>query len=749
LLIFDRLDPVRPVKGHNKQRQSRALPLLSAALLLFAALQAPATAVAALPTEPGSHDGLFVVDDAFFQFAFLKHHGEGLAWRNAEADGAPDPDTCDHIQGLVRYPGPVVAPVFYVTQMDSTNLSQFLCQGGGGQSDGGYLSVVQFGSRVPASGISDGERLRSNLQQVGTDTEQAYPPIEDRWIRAIRFDGTLNAGGTLVPAYKHPGGPAIIDGYLLLPVDQPLDEDDPTGMIVVFDLTDPLDPQAVHVHELDHGIDNIGVTKRADDSYLLWTNGSGGEDINVYRTAPGADLGSDSLILDYTWNDATGLTGQTWPTGTGAHQSSTFVREPDGALFLIGTRHPGGLPTTGSDYADLYAVTDSPPAQISLVWMGEKHLYCNFDAGGGPEEMRICNLAAGGSTYVSPSGELILYGMPHDDEDGFNPDIVRMGEFRHRDVLWQNNPMLSSKPSAGGPYEVGEGGQVQLQGVVPEVSQPWFVELYDDNTYNDRSIVVDYQDRSLLELNNFNNLDGFNDKTSSVRWRLPVGVTAILWEDDNWSGGNRQLAGTGAVEFISDLDNVGFGDKTSSLQFTGKPPGGVSSVSWDLDKDGIFSETGVNATRGDEKATAPIFIANNVDGPDQLTAIMRVTPTVGTPTDYYADVNILNVAPELTLNALLVSPPGLGGEVELTVGIDDPGTLDKITLSIDWDDGLPVQEVPLAQARATTVSHTYVADQAIAPTIAVTADDGSDQTVETIRITIGPEGIFEDGFETN
>ena len=84
----------------------------------------------------------------------------------------------------------------------------------------------------------------------------------------LYFGVDATAGQTL-PAYKHPGGPAIIDGYLLVPVDQPLDGDDPLGMIVVFDRGDPLDPTPVRFETLTHGIDNIGVTKRDDGSYLL------------------------------------------------------------------------------------------------------------------------------------------------------------------------------------------------------------------------------------------------------------------------------------------------------------------------------------------------------------------------------------------------------------------------------------------------------------------------------------------------
>jgi hypothetical protein len=322
-----------------------------------------------------------------------------------------------------------------------------------------------------------------------------------------------------------------------------------------------------------------------------------------------------------------------------------------------------------------------------------------------------------------------------------------VGEFRHRDVLRPNNPLMSAKPSAGGPYEVGEGQSVQLEGNVPEATVPWFVELYDDNTYNDRSIVVDYQDRLSLELNNFNNLDGFNDKTSSVRWRLPIGVTAYLREHDGYSGDAYPLTGTGSLQFIADLDNVGFGDKTSSLQFVGEPIDDTPTISWDLDKDGIFGESGAGATRGDETLNAPIFVANGLDGPDEATAIMRVTPTAGAPKEYYGDIVILNIAPGVALTAVLTSGPGLGGDVDLTVEIEEPGDLDKTSLSIDWDDGSPLQVVDLGTNRITTVQHTYVADTPIEPVISVTADDGHDETTRTIQVTIGPELIHIDGFE--
>jgi hypothetical protein len=65
--------------------------------------------------DPGNEGGLFVVEDALEQFIALKHHGEGIGWNLP--DNAPDPNICDHYQGVARHPAQGV-PVFYVTQSD-------------------------------------------------------------------------------------------------------------------------------------------------------------------------------------------------------------------------------------------------------------------------------------------------------------------------------------------------------------------------------------------------------------------------------------------------------------------------------------------------------------------------------------------------------------------------------------------------------------------------------------------------------
>src|SRR6185295_4176692 len=140
-----------------------------------------------------------------------------------------------------------------------------------------------------------------------------------------------------------------------------------------------------------------------------------------------------------------------WPTGSGAHQSSTFIRQADGSLFLLGMRHPGGLPFAGEDYADLYLVSPSDPVNgpFTLTRLATRHFFATADGAG-----RFANFGAAGGAYVSPSGELILYSAPHDDVDGADMHFVRMGEYRHRDVSREDSPLRLPTANAGGSYVV-------------------------------------------------------------------------------------------------------------------------------------------------------------------------------------------------------------------------------------------------------------------------------------------------------
>ena len=695
----------------------------------------------------------YEVEDAVAQFNALKHHGEAIGFILDEGKGAPDAEVSKHYQGVVRYPG-TGTPVFYLTQLHPT---------------GGFLLVAEMESRKP-----DGERLRSNLQIKGKDTEGTSPPTNDTYLTHVKFSGLWAHDDGKIAEYKHPGGMAIIDDILFVPLDQPVDEDAgyPVGYIVLFDLgPDKTALNLIKTLPLTHAIDNLAVTTQDNGKYLIWTNGDGGEATKFYQTSSD-NLRDPNLALEkiQDWDhsslaDLDIIDILLWPTGGIAHQSSAFVREAEGDLFLVMQRNTDflaqGLPGTGDDFADLYQVVPKTGGGFKLKRIISKHMYCVFDG-----SSRICNFGASGTAYVSPSGELILYSVSHDDQDvNFDPDIVRFAEFRHKDVNRPNSPLRRVQAEAGGPYVVNEGASVILNGVgTPPRDRPW-VELFDETWFSGRSIVVDYDDRGNFELSDFRDLDGFNDKTSSVRWRAPSGFKFVLWDDKNSPNDDRwvKLIGNGHTLSIGglehqqatsgfvlgkdkktkeeadegdDADELDFNDKTSSMSFQGSAPTSPTvTLTWNLDQhagDTTFGETGGAAENGDETGATPTFEANGLDGPSTITVTLKATS--GSSATDVADISVLNVPPVVTVDSVTDetgAEVGTGVRLVLTnVWIDVEASFsdlgpDTHTAVIEWGDGDIDDLGAVAQGLgAISGSHVYTTTGAFTIRVEVTDDDG-------------------------
>jgi hypothetical protein len=97
-----------------------------------------------------------------------------------------------------------------------------------------------------------------------------------------------------------------------------------------------------------------------------------------------------------------------------------------------------------------------------------------------------------------------------------------------------------------------------------EAKPTGYVKLWDDAGFTDRSLTVHFG-RDIGNMRNVNSDDGksgFNDKCSSVKWSVPPGWQAVLYENDNYSKRGYVLKGTGSVP-----DLGYFGDKTSSLRW--------------------------------------------------------------------------------------------------------------------------------------------------------------------------------------
>jgi hypothetical protein len=309
----------------------------------------------------------------------------------------------------------------------------------------------------------------------------------------------------------------------------------------------------------------------------------------------------------------------------------------------------------------------------------------------------------------------------------------------------EGSPLRVPGADAGGPYDVNEGATSALSGAgTPPADHPW-VELYDDEDFEDRSIVVDYDDRALLELNEFDALDDFGDNTSSVRWRSPVGVDIQLFDDDDFGDRWIVLRGTGRTEAIADLNNqvvvpglvehfnptrgagetLFFGGRTSSLRWVGDPAEALA-FAWDLDGDAVFGETGGAAARGDETGPSPTFVATALDGPLDLAVTLRVTAAGALDAGQdIADVHVLNVAPAVTIDVIDGGLPGLaliGLPVQLSGRYADIPA-DTHTAQVDWRDGTVSAGTVDAPASTVTATHVYTTPGAYDVILAVTDDD--------------------------
>ena len=467
----------------------------------------------------GSPDCNPCVPDVLGSMARLRSHGDILGFR---MNGAADVTVGHHWQGVQRL-------------MSGGGRYLAISRSVSGGEDVSFV-IVEMASRNAL-----GQRFRSNRLDPDLANFATPPPAEDRIIVEVPRD----------PAFKHAGGVQALGNVLAVPVERgaclnPLTcipTDPGASKVVFYDVTNPLTPVPLG-NEVDHSAlaDEAGaafLARLADQRVLL---GIGRADSNIldFYVSSGPDLATAGFTLFDTWHEGE-LTGG--DSEFGNYQSINLVTQCDGALFLVGT-HENTATQTGQDFADTFRLTNGPGDAVAIEKVAANHLVC------GNRGVNHCNLDAAGGVYVDPAGELYVYGTEHDN-DGPLPGVfpcsgaacsVKFEEFR---------PVPHAACDA--------------------VSESW-VELYDDNTFRDRSLMIDFRDRFLEDYSNYDRAEGFEDKGSSVRWCLPAGVTYRLWEDKEPCGGDHlDLVGNGTLQSIANLDDVSFGDDASCSEWLGGP----------------------------------------------------------------------------------------------------------------------------------------------------------------------------------
>ncbi len=353
------------------------------------------------------------------------------------------------------------------------------------------------------SRASDGMRFRSNRLDPTSGAMGATPPEIDRVVAEVRAE----------PGFDHAGGMQAIGSVLAVPYE----DHRASSRVVLYDVRDPARPARLHV--LDRSdvrppsnpgqASSTGIAKLADGRYLLVVGVKSSKILDFYVSTT-TSLRDPALRFVWFHTRSGGLVG--------GFQSLNFVTQCDGTLFLVGT-HNTSLPPPqlGDDHVHWYRVSLSG-STVSLEQVGERHAYCH-----------ACNFAAAAGVYTDPAGAVMVYAVEH--EDGGPLGTVRFEEFR---------------PSRAAAAQIGDA----------------WVELFEDRHFGGHGLILDYADRALAQ---HDRLDAgrFAGRASAVRWSLPAGWRARLYEHTEPCGGRYlDLRGTGER---SDLDAVGLDDATSCV----------------------------------------------------------------------------------------------------------------------------------------------------------------------------------------
>jgi hypothetical protein len=552
------------------------LLLRTCRLLLAAALPLswlPAGAAAAAETNRR-------LPDIENQFDRLRSHADFLGFRH-DPDIAPvawgEPDkTSTHYQGIAR----------------STSKGWgylFVTRAGVEDDDRASLMVVRMGSRNIV-----GERFRSNRYEKSDSVEGTQPPASDAVIKSFLFS-----------KYHHPGGIQLCGDILAVPLEDVIG-DGPVGKVVFFDVSEPEDPKVLPVTVTSSSkIGIAGLTKLPDGRFLLVTTGGSGETLKFYRSNKNSffEHGFDFVLHDTF--DVDDVTGGTWTTGSTSHQALQLMvnRDENGveSVYLIAGRNDKITTPfiSGKDLLYLYKVSgwESGSSGIRIREIKQRQMHTDSGNSANGELSLVLrdsssfhtdangNFLAGLCTYVSPTGELLVYAIEH-----FNwgpRGSVRFCEFRHEQVYREQNPIYEKQPVLEAPEFITEDSSALLDAGDSKrlgSARPW-VEIFEDANYNGRSVIMDWADRSLEDFKDLRKLswpDGFNDKASSVRWFAPHGWKIRLYDGDNYKVNDE--------EPYLDLDGLGY---QGGIRVLSESPYKFDNTTYD----GVLHETRVTSMK--------------------------------------------------------------------------------------------------------------------------------------------------------
>jgi hypothetical protein len=631
------------------------------------------------PCAWGSADCNVCVPDAVDAVNRLRDHGDIMGFH---MNGAPDVTMSKHWQGVQRL------------------------MGGGGRflavsrslpdedTDVGFV-IVEMGSRN-----DEGVRFRSNKLDPDRFFEFTPPPLEDGVAAIVPHE----------PGFTHAGGMQALGNVLAVPF-----EDGGTSKVVFYDVGDPRHPVRL-ANDVDHVVDGgsseagtATLGKLADGRFLLII---GRADANIldFYVSTGTDLRTTGYERFTTWDEDDVVSELCGPFGCmcgllgtdcefGNYQNVNLVQQCDGTLYLAGT-HASSVLGAGADFVDLYRLENGTGNAVLITKVAKRHLFCSYRG------FTHCEGDAAGGLYVDPAGQLLVYLTEHDNDgpiEGFVPPPP---------LLECAGPACSVKLQEFRPIP---------HGTCTRIQDAW-VELYDDAGFGDRSLMIDFVDRNRENYSNYDHVEDFEDRTSSVRWCLPPGATYRLWQDkEPCSGTHLDLAGSGALDEISDVGSL----EPSCSQWLGGP----------------FADAGLNRTAECvSPTTTPVMLdgsgSSGVEtGPPlflwEAPGVVFDDPTSATPTGAFPKGT--------TLVTLTVSDTGASNSDTVNVRVVDT-TAPLLTCPADLTAECSTQggagaDDPAVDAFLTSATVTDACDAAVEVTSDAPAVLGLGSTLVTFTAT--------------
>lgn len=571
--------------------QSRRLLSITVWLLFVLGLTTFATPVPTRAQGQGSGPAINhnVAPDVEFQFAAMSVHGDPLALRLGVGD---DADICRHYQSINRVNGADGTPYLLLTRSGSDSTCT-------GTDFPGELLIAEVGSAP-----RDGERMGTNRLQLDKDVIDTVPPESDRGVAHIQFNGQEQFGFTW-PAYAHPGGAQLFGDVLVIPMEDKCSggfengngecRDDggakqiDSGLLLI-DVSDPKQPR--HIMSdfnlfpgQEHGLGVAGVVQVYPGEFPYLSNLSGGGfvfaltygDSNEVRFA--YTVPSNPLDLK-TATTITMVPGTWYKENLGAHkddwhdwQTMNLVRDTSGAVYIVAAAKNGDL-GFGNDFVGLFKLDVGKifrNMSETISFVQKQHVFL-----GNPD---MGSLDAASSLYVSPSGQLIFYTGPHDNETAGNN--IEVGEFSnvYGSTSQRCGPVL--RPSQF-PTSVDEGQSLKVRRwLAGSYIEPW-VSLFADNNFyaDDDHLTMSYSHQYNPDGGLRDNWDrlgafGFDNDADSFTWCGPVGSKLILYEDSNFRGETIEIYGEGRLLTYDNM-SVLFGsewhDRVSSVRIEWERP---------------------------------------------------------------------------------------------------------------------------------------------------------------------------------